>query len=103
MVTFCELLWKERKTFKANVVAMFQAEEARSFQGIFEFYSFTLNFGTTHSWFFNGTISVEVLSLLVWFFLHVILELPPDIVILPFYSFGNSSETHMIVIENDRP
>lgn len=78
MVTCCKLLWKERKAFKANIVTMFQAEEARSFQGIFEVYSSTLNFGTTHSCFFNGTISLEVQWLLVWFFLHVILELPPD-------------------------
>lgn len=103
MVTFWKLLWKERKAFKANVVAMFQTEEARSFQGVSEIYSSTLNFGTTHSCFFNGMISLEVLWLVGWFFLHVIVELPPDTVILRFYSFGNSSETHIIIIENNKP
>lgn len=36
---FLQTVLKERKVFKADVVAMFQAEEARRFQGIFEIYN----------------------------------------------------------------
>lgn len=73
MVTFCKLFWKERKAFKANVVAMFQAEEERTFQGIFEICCSTLNFGTTHSCFSNEMTSLEVLFLLFFmFFLYAI-------------------------------